>query len=86
MSGSTRCRRCLLREMTGENSYYESVKFYRETMPAKKRTPDDVYEARLQVCKACSSLENGTCMQCGCYVEMRAARMDMHCPDGTEKW
>ncbi|MCI8719776.1 MAG: hypothetical protein HFF71_00770 [Oscillospiraceae bacterium] len=86
MSGASRCRRCLLREMTGENSYYESVKFYRETMPPKKRTPDDVYETRLQACKACGSLESGTCMQCGCYVEMRAARIDMHCPDREAKW
>lgn len=86
MSGASRCRRCLLREMTGENSYYESVKFYRETMPPKKRAPDDVYETRLQACKACGSLESGTCMQCGCYVEMRAARIDMHCPDREAKW
>ena len=62
MSAPNRCRRCLLREMTGENSYYESVKFYRETMPAKKRTPDNVYETRLLACKTCESLESGTCM------------------------
>lgn len=86
MSGSKRCRRCLLREMTDENRYYESVKFYRETMPVKKRTPDDLYETRLQACKACRSLESGTCMECGCYVEMRAARADMHCPAAEAKW
>ena len=52
MSGAAvnRCRQCLLREMTGENDYYKSVLFYRETMPRKQRTPDDVYEARLQAC------------------------------------
>lgn len=86
MSGVKRCRRCLLREMTDENRYYESVKFYRETMPVKKRTPDDLYETRLQACKACRSLESGTCMECGCYVEMRAARVDMHCPAAEAKW
>lgn len=86
MNGPNRCRRCLLREMTGENSYYESVKFYRETLPSKKRTPDDVYETRLQACKNCENLEAGTCMQCGCYVEMRAARADMHCPAPEAKW
>ena len=36
--------------------------------------------ARLACCKACDALNAGTCMQCGCYVEMRAARLDMHCP------
>lgn len=86
MSGSKRCRRCLLREMTDENRYYESVKFYRETIPVKKRTPDDLYETRLQACRACRSLESGTCMECGCYVEMRAARADMHCPAAEAKW
>lgn len=77
-----RCRRCLLREMTDENNYYQSVVFYRSTLPAHKYTPDAAYEQRLLGCKACDELQNGTCMQCGCYVEMRAARLDMHCPMG----
>jgi hypothetical protein len=25
-------------------------------------------------------------MQCGCYVEMRAARTDMHCPLDNAPW
>ncbi|MDD4849760.1 MAG: DUF6171 family protein [Gemmiger sp.] len=79
-----RCRQCLLREMTNENDYYESVKRYRATLPPKKRTPDEIYEARLARCKSCSALENGTCRECGCYVEMRAARQDIHCP--VERW
>ena len=72
MSASNQCRRCLLQEMTDENDYYQ--------LPAKKRTPDAAYAARLACCKACDALNAGTCMQCGCYVEMRAARLDMHCP------
>ena len=86
MSEIKRCRQCLLRDMTDENDYYQSVLFYRSTLPRKKRTPDDVYETRLQACKVCPSLENGTCRQCGCYVEMRAARIDMHCPQKDAKW
>lgn len=81
-----RCRRCLLRDMTDENDYYESVKHYRAVMPLRKRTPDDEYEQRLQICRVCEYLENGTCMQCGCYVEMRAARRDMHCPLQGGTW
>ena len=53
---------------------------YRKTLPPQKRTPDEPYEQRLQACKHCKELESGTCKQCGCYVEMRAARKDMHCP------
>lgn len=75
-----RCRRCLLEDMADENDYYKSVLRYRATMPKKLRTPDGAYAARLEFCRACESLQNGTCMQCGCYVEMRAARIDMHCP------
>lgn len=86
MSGPKRCRQCLLRDMTDENDYYQSVLFYRETMPKRKRTPDDAYEARLQACKACASLENGTCRQCGCFVEMRAAQIDKHCPRADAAW
>lgn len=80
MSEAKICRRCLLQEMADENDYYQSVVRYRATMPAKKRTPDAAYAARLARCKACDQLNAGTCMQCGCYVEMRAARLDMHCP------
>ncbi len=79
-TGVRRCKRCLLREMQDENSYYQSVVRYRAALPGKKRAPDDVYEQRLAACKGCAALQNGTCMQCGCYVEMRAARADMHCP------
>lgn len=85
-AAAARCRRCLLRDMTDENDYYRSVLLYRKTMPTKRRTPDDVYEARIDICRTCESLENGTCRQCGCFVEMRAARLDMHCPATEARW
>ena len=66
--------------MADENDYYASVVRYRATMPRRVRTPDAEYTARLEHCRTCPSLNAGTCMQCGCYVEMRAARTDMHCP------
>ena len=80
------CRRCLLQDMADENDYWQSVQRYRATMPRRLRTPDEEYEARLQACRGCESLQNGTCMQCGCYVEMRAARIDMHCPAPGPLW
>ena len=81
-----RCRRCLLQDMADENDYYASVVRYRATMPRRVRTPDAEYAARLEHCRACPSLNAGTCMQCGCYVEMRAARTDMHCPLDNASW
>lgn len=85
-ASAERCRRCLLRDMMDENDYYQSVVFYRATMPKKKRTPDREYEARVAVCRECGSLENGTCRLCGCFVEMRAARIDIHCPKPDAAW
>lgn len=86
MNTAGRCRRCLLRDMADENDYYQSVQRYRAALPPRSRTPDDVYAARLTACRACDALDAGTCMQCGCYVEMRAARRDMHCPAAVPRW
>ena len=72
--------------MADENDYYASVVRYRATMPRRVRTPDAEYTARLEHCRTCPSHNAGTCMQCGCYVEMRAARTDMHCPLDNAPW
>lgn len=74
------CRRCLLEQMPDRQEYYQSVQHLRSVMPAAERTPDGVYTIRLAYCKECDQLQDATCMQCGCYVEVRAARKDMHCP------
>ncbi|MFR1660111.1 DUF6171 family protein [Gallintestinimicrobium sp.] len=39
-----------------------------------------MYEKRLELCKACDYLEAGTCLACGCYVELRAAVKKNRCP------
>lgn len=80
------CRRCLLQDMAGENDYYASVVRYRAALPPARRTPDGEYARRLEGCRRCENLDNGTCMACGCYVEMRAARLDMHCPLTRAVW
>lgn len=81
-----RCRQCLLRDMADEDDFYRGVLRYRSVLSAEERTPDGEYESRLSACRACGSLENGTCRQCGCFVEMRAARVDMHCPKADAAW
>ncbi len=46
-----------------------------------KFVSDDVYKDRLLQCSECKYLELGTtCMQCGCYVEIRAKLRDASCP------
>lgn len=86
MSEPKRCRQCLLRDMADEDGFYRGVLRYRSVLSEEERTPDGAYEARLSVCRSCGSLENGTCRQCGCFVEMRAARIDMHCPKKDAMW
>ena len=79
----TRCRRCLLRELAEGQELYESVKAYRAELPEDVRTTDAAFEARLEHCRSCPYLNNATCMQCGCFVEIRAAKRDIHCPMGS---
>lgn len=82
------CKRCLLAEMGGrEAEYYQSVLNYRKKLPPAKATDEASYQQRIAACKACESLVNGVCNQCGCYVEMRAAAKQMHCPKpGQPLW
>ncbi len=76
------CKKCLLREMAEAVDLAAAVREYRERLPDGIRTPEEPYEARLTRCKACTELSSATCMQCGCYVEIRAARVDVDCPMG----
>ncbi len=73
------CVRCLLRE-----AYPADYRKYVESMLVRirpaDRTESALYSARLAACKACDQLNNGTCMGCGCLVELRAAYRREHCP------
>ena len=62
----------------------EKIKKYREAIKQADRVKDKEYEARLDVCRACEKLIDGTCLVCGCYVELRAAVRMSHCP--KKKW
>ena len=65
-------------ESRGE--YRERLRLYLQSLPAQSRTSAGEYEKRLLVCGKCDDLINGTCMVCGCYVEMRAAKSVYDCP------
>lgn len=72
------CRRCLLRELDG--SYFESVYKYIASIPEEQKTSPDRYALRLEKCKICGYMQNGMCTQCGCFVEVRAAKRSQRCP------
>lgn len=57
---------------------------YKEAIKQADQVALEVYEKRLAICKECDFLNAGTCLECGCYVELRAAAKISHCP--YKKW
>jgi hypothetical protein len=46
-----------------------------------KFVSDEVYKSRLLQCSKCRYLDSGvTCLQCGCFVQIRAKLADANCP------
>ena len=78
------CKKCLTRDMMGQEKVYETLKRYIEDIEESDRTPKEKYEERLGICKECERLISGMCQACGCYVELRAATVQQECP--YEKW
>ncbi len=72
------CTRCLLRDMIdGDISMIEK---YKAVLKPKDRVDEVEYDRRLAICQNCEKLNQGTCMSCGCYVELRAAAKVSRCP------
>ena len=79
------CRKCLLRDMPGEE-YFTSLKKYIEGLGTREKVPSEVYEQRLSLCRECAHLLSGMCRKCGCFVELRAAMRKNSCPDIHPRW
>lgn len=82
MSDIKICKRCLLSEMA--ESDYKKIEQYKLAIRKDDRVSDDLYNARLSICKECDKLNAGTCASCGCYVELRALGKKSYCPN--KKW
>lgn len=74
------CKRCLIRELD-EKAAFENMFTYIAQLDEEIKTETTIYEGRLSRCKTCSSLINGMCKHCGCFVEMRAAIRTNTCPN-----
>lgn len=85
MSKKPFCRKCLLDELD-EDEYILSLKDYIAKYPQEKRCSEKEYQRRLNICLTCKHLSNATCALCGCYVELRALKKEMYCPDCGNKW
>ena len=65
------CVRCLLRDMVDADM--AMIEKYKSALKEADMVSDEEYERRLDICGECDRLNAGTCMSCGCYVEIRAA-------------
>ncbi len=77
------CLRCLLQEIDEEEYRNRLLRVIQMMKPSEKAEDSEV-ERRLSICKSCDYLESGTCLACGCYVELRAASRSGRCP--YKKW
>ncbi|MBO4604332.1 MAG: hypothetical protein J5657_03415 [Clostridiales bacterium] len=55
-----------------------------KALPPEELVSDEVLSERLVFCKECEKINQGTCLACGCYVEIRAAMKKGKCP--YRKW
>ncbi len=79
------CKKCLLAEL-GETDYTKSLLEYIAAVPPDQRVGEELYQARLSLCRKCDELQNGMCLQCGCYVELRALKPSQSCASAEKKW
>ena len=71
-------------DMAGMDDVKAQLEKTRSLMSADEKASDEKYEKRLSQCKSCDSLISGTCLKCGCYVEIRALSDRAGCP--AKKW
>ena len=74
------CKRCLIID----ELLHVKIKDLLDLMTVDEKVPDEIYSQRLDICQSCDNLITGTCIQCGCFVELRAARSNQRCP--IKKW
>lgn len=73
------CTRCLLKDFSKED-YEKIVVQGIKALPPEDLVSDGVLSQRLAVCSSCEKINQGTCLACGCYVEIRAATKKARCP------
>lgn len=76
--------RCLLADFWPD--MHVSVAEYIALLDAEEKADEAEYGRRLAVCRECDRLRDGTCSLCGCYVEARAAKARLRCPDVPARW
>jgi len=82
----TTCKRCKAFEQDEEH-LLSSLTEYIESLDKDTKVSQELYEKRLTACESCSSLGNGLCRFCGCFVMVRAIKKTIICPHPEgKKW
>ena len=75
------CARCEDLAMEDAAVRAALLRAYVDSLAPRDRVPPEVYGARLARCAACPSRREDLCVLCGCYVQARAAKARLGCPD-----
>jgi hypothetical protein len=67
------CKKRRLLLQSAREDVFAVVQKHIEKIPISNKTKKAVYQQRLVLCIMCDNLLSGTCLKCGCYVELRAA-------------
>ena len=81
--GQKLCRRCLSLEMS-EAEYNAMIEKSTSVIKEEDKASQNLIDNRLVICDGCEKLNSGTCAECGCFVEIRAAIVRSKCP--IKKW
>ena len=77
------CRKCLLIDL--ESGKEKDIVYrYISGLSKEEKSPDELFQSRLELCRTCERLSSATCQACGCFVEVRAAVKKQKCP--YHKW
>lgn len=80
------CRRCLV-DANQIERLNQTIGGYISSLDQAQKVGDAQYQTRLAFCEACEKRVGVTCSVCGCFVEVRAVKAAMHCPDPQgQKW
>lgn len=78
------CERCDELDALGQQDTQALIEMQLE-LEVRNLVADEVRDARLDICSSCPFSVNGTCQQCGCYIQFRASLANKNCPIGRWK-
>ena len=78
------CHLCEIYKESSNPKLNDRIRLLVDGIDRKEKTPDELYARRLDICASCEKLAGNTCLACGCFVELRAAKKGSVCP--YRKW